>query len=141
MFKSLKPFVVAISLLLTMTQISCNSDDDSDCRNTICTTEFVTITVFVKDQDQQPVALDSFKVINIENGTDMTISLSQSELEMSQQSGQYPLVNDGSLEANEKRQIQFKGFINNQEVISSSYTVSDDCCHIDVITGNLQLTL
>jgi len=71
----------------------------------------------------------------------MTISLSPTQLEMAQQSGKYPLVNDSSLEVNQERKIQFKGFINNEEVISSDYTISKDCCHIELVSGNTQLSL
>ncbi|WP_299246436.1 hypothetical protein [uncultured Aquimarina sp.] len=147
MTSSLKPLVALLLLLLTMAQISCNdndneNDDDSnsDCENTVCTLEFRNIIVSVKDQNQNPVALDSFEVINIQNGTDMTISLSSSEIVSSTQLGQYPLVNDNSLGVNQERQIRFKGFINNQEVISSTYTVSTDCCHISLDSGDLELT-
>jgi hypothetical protein len=128
---------------MAIIQISCNSDDDnnSDCENVACTYQFVTIVVSLKDQNENPVALDSFEVINVENENDITISLSSSDFELAQQLGQYPLVNDVSININQERQIQFKGFINDQEVISSSYTVGKDCCHIDVVSGNLQLTL
>ncbi|WP_162819925.1 hypothetical protein [Kordia sp. SMS9] len=71
----------------------------------------------------------------------MTILLSASGFEIAQQLGQYPLLDDGSLEANQERQVQFKGFINNQEVISSTYTVSTDCCHINLVSGTVELTL
>ncbi len=142
MTKLIKSFVVVISLLLATSQISCNSDgnSNSDCEDVVCTAEFVTIEVFITDQNQNPVALDSFEVINIENGNDMTISLSSSEYSIAQQHGQYPLVDDGSIDVNQERQIQFKGFINNKEIINSSYAVSKDCCHIDVAAGDLQLT-
>ncbi|PKG42768.1 hypothetical protein, partial [Psychroflexus sp. MES1-P1E] len=105
---------IAISLLLAITQISCNSDDNynSDCENAACTYQFVTIVVSIRDQNENPVALDSFEVINIENGNDMTISLSSSEFGTAQQLGQYPLVDDLSINVNQERQIQFKGFIN-----------------------------
>ncbi|WP_046746166.1 hypothetical protein [Kordia zhangzhouensis] len=143
MIKSLRLFLIITSLFIITIPISCNNDDDSnsDCGNVVCTLEFRTIVISIKDQNQNPVALDSFEVINIENNDDMTILLSTSEFEMAQQFGQYPLLNDTSLEVNQEREIQFKGFINNQEVISSIYTVSTDCCHISLVSGTLELTL
>ncbi len=144
MIKSLKPFIVVLFLIIATILASCNNNDDdsnSGCENTVCTEEFRTIIVTIKDQSQNSVVLDSFKVINIENGDDMTVLLSSSELEMAQQSGQYPLLNDSSLEINQERKVQFKGFINNQEVINSTYTVSTNCCHINLVSGVLDLTL
>ncbi|AXG70375.1 hypothetical protein KORDIASMS9_02614 [Kordia sp. SMS9] len=143
MIKSMRPFLIITSLFIATLLISCNNDDDSnsDCENVPCTTEFITIVISIKDQNQNPVALDSYEVINIETNEDMTILLSASGFEIAQQLGQYPLLDDGSLEANQERQVQFKGFINNQEVISSTYTVSTDCCHINLVSGTVELTL
>ena len=143
MIKLLRPFLIIVSLFIVTIPISCNNDDDSnsDCENMVCTFEFRTIVISIKDQNQNAVALDSFKVINIENNDDMTILLSASGFEMAQQFGQYPLLDDGSLEVNQELEVQFKGFINNQEVISSNYTVSTDCCHINLVSGTLELTL
>ncbi|MEM9000262.1 MAG: hypothetical protein AAGB24_08355 [Bacteroidota bacterium] len=142
--KNTRQLIVATVIsLLTIAPISCNSDDDSnsDCQDAICTTVLVRIMVSITDQNQDPVALDSFKVVNRENGNDMTIALTPSELAAAQQFGQYPLIEDGSLGVNQERQIQFQGFVNNQEVISSDYTVGTDCCHVGLVDGNLQLTL
>ncbi len=97
--------------------------------------------VSIKDQNQNPIALDSFEVINLENGTDITVMLTSSEFEGAQEFGQYPLIQDGTLEVNQTQQIQFKGFIDNQEVINSNYIVSADCCHVGLDSGDLQLTL
>jgi len=143
MKKLLKLTKLAIVFLIAIPQISCNNDDDSnsDCGNTDCTEIFVTIVVSVEDQDQNPIALDSFEVINIEDGSEMTIPLSASGLELSQQLGQYPLIADGSIEVNQEVQLQFKGFIDNQEVINTNYTVSSDCCHINLVSGNIHLVL
>lgn len=143
MIKSLKRSVLAVVLLFTITQVSCDSNDDSntDCEDAICTAIFVRIMVTIADENQDPVALDSFKVIDLENGNEITISLSPSELEGLQEFGQYPLIEDGILGENEELQVQFQGFINEQEVVNSNYNVSTDCCHVGLDSGNLELTL
>ncbi|CAM1340455.1 hypothetical protein [Tenacibaculum amylolyticum] len=143
MIQFIKPFTIITFLLAIIAITSCNNNDDfnSGCKETFCTEEFRTIVVSIKDQDQNPVVLDSFEVINLENGENMTISLTVSGLEMAHRLGQYPLVDDGSLGMSEERQIQFKGYINNEEVISREYTVSTDCCHIDVVSGMLEFIL
>ncbi|QMU66491.1 MAG: hypothetical protein GKR88_20835 [Flavobacteriaceae bacterium] len=66
MIKSPRPlFVVTLSLLLTITQIACNSNKEDDpnlkCKNVICTEEIRVFIVSIKDQNQNPVILDSFK--------------------------------------------------------------------------------
>ncbi|MBQ4821504.1 hypothetical protein [Aquimarina sp. MMG016] len=142
MINSRKLFIVVLSILFTLIQISCNDDDsNSDCENAICTLVLIRFSVSITDQNQNPVALDSFEVIDTENGNDLTIILTPDQLLNAQQSGKYPLIQDGTLGVNQERQIQFNGFLNNQEVISSNYTVSTDCCHVNVDSGNLEITL
>ena len=84
---------------------------------------------------------DSFSLVNTENGKDMTVSISTPGLEMAQEQGQYPLINDQSLDLNQELQVQFKGFQNKEQVVSSTYTIQKDCCHVSVTAGNLQLIL
>lgn len=143
MKKSLKLYILAISSLLAIFQTSCNSDNDSspDCNNINCTEEFRTIIVSIKDQNQNPIVLDYFEVTNLESGSDLTIPLSSSGLVLAQQYGQYPLIADGGVEINQILELEFKGFINDIEVIRSDYSVSADCCHVVLIFGNIQLVL
>ncbi len=147
MIQSNKLFLLAISIFLSLVQNSCNTDDDSnedvnaECRETVCTAIFVRINVTVSDQTQNPVALDSFTVINVANGNDMTITLSPSELTSARENGLYPLTQDGILDLNQIRQIQFTGFIAGQAVVQGDYTVSTDCCHVSLDSGDLQLSL
>ena len=87
------------------------------------------------------MALDSFEVVNLEDNSNITIALGASEFEGLQEFGQYPLIEDGVFEKNQVEQIQFKGFVDGQEVVSNDYEVSTDCCHIDLVLGSLRLTL
>jgi len=130
-------------LLFAIIPVSCGSDDDSnsECDDVFCTLEFITIVVTIIDQNQDPFALDSFQVVNLENGEDITIPLTPSELTEAQERGIYPLVSDGVFGLNQEKQIQFKGFLNNQEVISSDYVVETDCCHLSSVSGDLELTI
>ncbi|WP_405207599.1 hypothetical protein [Aquimarina sp. LLG6339-5] len=139
MNKQLKLIVILISLLLTNVQMSC--DDSDTCEDAVCTLVLIRISVSITDQDQTPVVLDSYEVINLENGENITVSLSPAEQEQELQLGQYLLIEDDVLGVNQIQQIQFRGFINDQEVISSDYTVSTDCCHVSLVSGNLELTL
>jgi len=141
---SIKTLVTVLLLVLTITQSSCSKDDDnpnSQCVNTVCTEQFVTISVSIADRDQKPVVLDSFSVTNIENGKDMTVSLSESELDFAKKTGKYPLTDDSSLSTNQQAKLLFRGLANNEELISSQYVVGTDCCHINLISGDLELEL
>ncbi|GAA3514418.1 hypothetical protein GCM10022393_30460 [Aquimarina addita] len=145
MLKTLRRFIVILCIFSTIfTQISCNNDDDDDnvnldCESAICTEILIRIMVSIKDQNQNPVMLDTYKVINLENGEDITISLTSSELSGLQEFGQYPLIEDGILGVNQELDVQFVGYVDDQEVVRSNYTVSTDCCHVSLDAGNLEL--
>ena len=143
MKRSVKLCMISVYLFLWAIQTSCNSDDDSniDCSSVPCTNNIVTIVVLIVDSNQNPVALESFEVIDMEDGSVITMSLSESELEMARQYGRYPLITDGDIGRNQEVQLRFKGFINNQEVVNSNYFVASDCCHVGLISGDLQLAL
>ena len=48
---------------------------------------------------------------------------------------------DGILGINQEAEIQFRGFIDNEEVITSNYVIATDCCHIGLISGDIELVL
>lgn len=133
-------FKLGILALLAILSGSCDDDDDN-CVTVACTEVFVTIEISVVDDSQNPVALDAIIVTDLNSGQDRTIALSPEEFAYAQSIGVYPLITDGILGDNEERRLQFKGFQNNEEVISSDYTVATDCCHIALISGERQLRL
>ncbi|MBC7000719.1 hypothetical protein [Cytophaga sp. FL35] len=134
-------FLLLLPLIAATLFVSCSNHDDSDqdCGQVICIAEFVRILVSVTDENQNPILLDSFEVVNLENGKNITIQLSTEEFEGLREYGKYPLIEDGILGLNEERIIQFRGFIDNQEVVGEAYTVGTDCCHVGLVSGNLQL--
>lgn len=128
-------FAMTITILL-----GCNSSDKS-CQETICTTIFVTVTVSIVDQNQDPIVLDSYEVINLENNAPITLSLTGSELDSFIQNGQYPIMDDLSIQENQQLNLQFRGTLNGQEVVNENYTVAKDCCHVSLVSGNLEIIL
>ena len=140
MINFLKPFLILLVAIPIL--ISCNTDDSrSNCDNISCTEEFRTIIVSIKDENQNPVALDSFEVLLTENGNNIAMSFSTSEFEEVQQLGEYPLVNDASFDLNQEVQIEFIGFIDEEQVVNEIYVVSTDCCHINLVSGTLEIIL
>ncbi|WP_340075713.1 hypothetical protein [Leptobacterium sp. I13] len=145
MKKILRLSIWIIGSLLLSFQTACileEDDSDSECNYVLCTEQFVTIMVSIEDQNQNPISLDSFEAIDMVSGADLTIPLSPSALTRIQERGIYPMVSDMSgIERNQELHVQFRGFINGEEVISAIYTVGADCCHVFLISGDLQLVL
>ncbi len=130
-------FIVSQTLFLPL---SCNNDDDN-CTGVACTLEFVTINITIQDTNQMPVALDTFEVINLENGENIALTFFDIDFETAQETGMYPIATDGIFLSNQEVEIQFRGFITNQEVIRSNFVVATDCCHIGVVSGETTLIL
>jgi len=143
MKKIWKRLAVGMIALLGLFQIACSSDDaaNAQCDRAICTLLVIVINVGVTDANLNPVALDSYQVVNLASGIDVTLELTPEEFEEAQQKGVYPLTADGVFGVNQERQIQFRGFLNNSEVIRSNYTVATDCCHVSLISGITDIIL
>ena len=124
---------------------SCNNDNDpnenleNDCTTTACTYEFRSILVNIKDSDGNIVKLDKSEVIDSDSKETIL-----DETYNDQTSTEFYLLYSDSFQSeiiNEEREIIFKGYIDNNEVISSNYVVSSDCCHIFLVEGNLDLII
>ncbi len=133
--------IIYLSLIIIL--LGCTNEDKSDCSDVACTEEFKTITISVKDSNGKPIALNRFKVIILDSGSDITRSVNDTEFELMKQIGVYPLFGDenrGEYE-NKELEINFKGFIDNQEIVNSNYIVGADCCHVHLIEGNADIRL
>lgn len=139
--KSLSKAIMLVTFLFSATFISCDVEEENECSETLCTEQFVTITVSITNQAQNPVVLDRIEVINLQNQSDVTIPLSPSGLLLAQQNGQYPIVNDIGIGRNQRQNLQFKGFINGVEIVNENYTVASDCCHVSLVSGTVELVL
>ncbi|WP_417872563.1 hypothetical protein [Xanthomarina gelatinilytica] len=129
--------------ILTMFLISCKSDDDSivdECEGSVCPDVAIGLFVYIVDVNQEPVALDSYEVIDIENGEVLTTPIPPALFEQYQLEGKYQLET-GPLEIGQKRDILFKGYIDDIEVISSNYKVGRGCCQIGLSSGDVTLVL
>jgi hypothetical protein len=143
--KMFKKIIENFGLLLVLLLLfaSCENKDSNDCINQACTEEFRTITVTIKDSENNPVVLDSFKVTNLENGNDLSRELNNAEFEAMRENGVYPLFGDEYAQdfRNKEVEINFKGYIDNHELINSNYIVGADCCHIILISGDPEISI
>ncbi len=137
----MKTSVYLVLLFLFFT--GCDNYDPKDCSNQACTEVFKTIVVTIKDSENNPVVLDTYKVTNLENGDDLTRELNNAEFEAMRENGVYPLFGDEYARdfSNKEVEINFKGYIDIQEIISSDYKVGADCCHVILISGDPEISI
>ena len=130
-----------ILLLLPLILLfSCNCNCESDCANVACTEQFVMIMVNIVDSYQNPVILDNYTVIDIDNNIDLTDDL-YANYQTSLDDGTYPLFDDSFQQdyQNQEIDLQFIGYIDNQEVVNEFYSMGADCCHVYPISGNYNI--
>lgn len=130
--------------LFFLSVVGCTNDDENnDCSDVACTLEFRSFAVTITDFDNNPIALDQFKVTDITNNEDLTTELNDDQYLDARRTGIYPLYGDrfAQLHQNEVLEIVFKGFINGNEVVSAQFTVGADCCHTEIISGDLEIML
>ena len=124
---------LSIFILLTA---SCSRTDDDSCEGVLCTLEFKIINVKITNQNNEPLALDSFKVVNLENNKYITPSQI-----VSADTGTYPLITDGVMENKQSLRIRFNGFLNDSIAVTDDYTAHSNCCGLESVEGNLNLTI
>ncbi|MCK5441122.1 MAG: hypothetical protein KAJ23_04450 [Maribacter sp.] len=114
-----------------------------DCSDIACTEQFVTINVSVKDGAGVAIPLDRFEVTILGTQEDITREVSNEELELFRNNGSYPLFGDefSGRYQNGIVEIVFKGFIGDSEVVSENYKVGADCCHVLLISGDLDIII
>lgn len=95
-----------------------------------CTQEFGILGLWVKDKNEKPVVLDSFRVMWGEQ--DITYGNSG---DMINRNGFYALATDDLVsEFNGlETTVVFTGYLNNQLVINESYLFTSDGCHVKYI--------
>ncbi|WP_299533360.1 hypothetical protein [Ulvibacterium sp.] len=126
----------------------CSDDDDnglerSDCNEVVCTLQFVTLNVTIRDASGVVIPLDAFEVTIVKSGEDITREVSGQEFENLRQNGIYPLFGDEFADRyrNNTEIINFKGFIEGKEVVNNNYEVGADCCHVLLVHGDLNIII
>jgi len=125
--------------------VGCSEDDDTvnDCNGVVCTLEFRSYAVTITDAASNPVALDAFQVLDITNNEDLTAELTDEQFQQAQQTGIYPLYGDRFAEIHQNKEVEiiFKGLIDTIEVVNAQFTVGADCCHANILSGNLEIII
>ena len=110
------------------------TETETDCTTVICTMEFRSIMIHIRrSTDNTPVILTSYKVLRTSDNKDITMR----DNDLTDNNGYYTIVNDSSegLTINANTEVEFQGYINNTQVISRKFIVSEDCCHVSYVSG------
>ena len=124
-----------------LVSLACSDDDNGtgeDCRVVLCTEDFRTVTVKVRDGSGVVVPLDRFEVVNSATGEDLTPVIDQREMEQHRLEGSYPIFTDARSKEyrNKSLKVRFTGFISEKEVVRAEFVVGADCCHVKLLEGD-----
>ncbi|WP_339625839.1 hypothetical protein [uncultured Maribacter sp.] len=133
-------------VILSIFLVACHDKDEptqQDCTMVACTQNFVTLTVSVKDASGAAIVLDSYEVINVDSGKNLTDDFNDEENQYFKEQGLYPILSDAHRVEyqNSTATLTFKGYISNEEVINEEFVVGADCCHVSLISGNTEIIL
>ncbi|SDK17100.1 hypothetical protein SAMN05421823_10252 [Catalinimonas alkaloidigena] len=125
--------------------LACQPDDPANAPCTgqeICTEIFVSVVVTVTTAEGQPVALDRYYTKHIQTGEVFQLQPDATD-SLRQANGTYPVVSDAQRDklAPEGSPLLFVGEKNGSVVVERPYTVGHDCCHIQRISGETDITL
>jgi hypothetical protein len=122
-----------------------NDDCESGCKpNRVCTEEFRSLMVQVINRSHAGVELDSFKVIRV---SDQKIILDNSKWQpspgVSYMPGTYLVYSDAYRDETSVcgEDFVFKGYLDNQAVANGVFKIADDCCHINLISGDTKIVI
>ncbi|MGB5244444.1 MAG: hypothetical protein WBN28_06905 [Lutimonas sp.] len=136
---------IYFTLFMVFMIVTCNNNQEikNDCSDAICTMEFRSISVSLKDQSGMPISLDRFKVTATDTGKDLTRDVNDLNWELIRQTGTYPIFGDEFSKEYQNKEVEilFEGFIGNDRKTNLTFLVGADCCHVQLIDGQLEVVL
>lgn len=124
-------------MLLAVILISCIKSKNQE---QVCTEIFLSETVLVKDGSNNPVQLDSSYTKIISNSNILRPFTGNSDLTP----GTYVLVSDAQLNQipeNKNTDVKFIGYKGGQIIVDEPFTVTQDGCHVDLVSGKTNITI
>jgi hypothetical protein len=132
----LLPFAAVLFQSCTRKAMPVAGDPDNgatDCRAVMCTMDFRTVSVRVVNSAGKPVKLDSYQTVLSGKGT----AVLNGDAGTSMTEGVYPVATDEWV-ANHKNttaKMIFIGMIGNKPVVTETFDIKADCCHVSKVSG------
>lgn len=141
--------IYLLCALLTAITLSCSkkelgSEEVQDCSTVYCSYDLRWIAVKLVDQSGDPVILDRIKVTRLADGKELTEMYDSSQRESFLRLGSYPIAGDIDREhipSFKHTKLRFQGYIGKREVVNADYVVTFDCCHIALVSGDVELVV
>lgn len=146
--KSIMPYLLVVAFVFNSAFLCQKERRPSSCHecptDIMCTMEYRTIGVTVKDTLGNPYALDAYRTKQLSTGAiyDLQISSSAWEDSVRKAQGHYPVLTDSYTHINRcGEDFEFLGYKNSALVVSQILNIKSDCCHINLVSGNTEVTV
>jgi len=108
-----------------------------------CTEEYKAITIQVQDEQGSPVELDALTILNQTDDNNIEINQAEWYTGMAQDRGRYVILTDASQKILENRRVivVVTGKKEEQQILSSTFVLGADCCHVQHYEGELLITI
>jgi hypothetical protein len=127
-------------VLIALAVFSCKEEViEVDCgANSLCTTEFVTITLEIATSEGEPVVLDNFYTF-LDSRKKFEFELTDSM----KARGLYLVITDSELSELEREgsTLIFVGEKDGKNLVEHQMVIGHDCCHVQLIEGANKITL
>lgn len=117
--------------------------EENQQQQLICTEQYETISVKIKDIQNIPVALENFKVTRLVDQTDMTVKVDPAGYTIMQKQGTYPITSDFFERQLNKKNVEvvFTGMKDGKIVVNQQYSITSDGCHVKLISGEREIVI
>ena len=128
---------LCLAILCTGCSSDKNNDRGEDCSDVNCTDEFCNIGVTIKYEDDTPVVLDSYEVIEVATGKVRDVP------NWGEVFHTYAIASDLDREEffGKEIELQLVGKIGEKIVVTENYVVSANCCHIYLVKGDKEVVV
>jgi hypothetical protein len=123
---------------------ACAEVDPKDCEMAVCSGQETAVYLQVRDTLQHPVALDSFKLINMLDQSPVILPrIDSAALQEMRNSGNYLFLNDSFVKGHENTRviIEFTGIFKQKALFKHAVTFDTDCCHVSPVYGELKVVV
>jgi len=137
--KNILLFIFIISLFT-----NCEKDETiipcSCPEQLLCTEEYRSIPVEITDEAGLPYVLDEFYTTQLSDGQKITVTKPDP---VAYTLGLYLVLEDRNLDIVDKcgEEFKFTGLKNGVEVISKTFTIKNNCCHIELMKGETKVVI
>jgi len=131
----MRPLLLSLTLLCVLS--ACRRDKGECPSDRVCTMEFRSITVEVRDGSGTDIVLDSTRTVRNSDGR-----VFRFEPFMGSPQLNYVVLSDAEMNAVNTQGVafRFEGFLADSLLVAADYVIRHDCCHVQKMSGPAVIT-